>query len=180
MTDSPIPGGAPAPAPADDLTAPPLLRRMASWIYEGVLLFGVVVPAGLVFSVVTNMRHALDHRTVFVAYLFLVIGVYCTYFWTRTQTLAMKTWRIRVVDRHGARLTLPRAAVRYVFSWIWILPPLAAFQARRFSVAEVFIVFAGWVAFWALLSRLHPQRQFWHDAFAGTRLVPAARPASRP
>jgi len=29
----------------------------------------------------------------------------------------------------------------------------------------------GWVAIWALLSRLHPQRQFWHDALAGTRLV---------
>jgi hypothetical protein len=32
----------------------------------------------------------------------------------------------------------------------------------------------GWVAFWGLLSRLHPQRQFWHDAWAGTRLVDAA------
>jgi hypothetical protein len=25
-----------------------------------------------------------------------------------------------------------------------------------------------------LLSRLHPQRQFWHDAWAGTRLVDAS------
>jgi hypothetical protein len=30
---------------------------------------------------------------------------------------------------------------------------------------------SGWIVFWALLSRLHPQRQFWHDVLAGTRLV---------
>jgi hypothetical protein len=29
------------------------------------------------------------------------------------------------------------------------------------------------VGVWALLSRFHPQRQFWHDAWAGTRLVDA-------
>ncbi|AEG93398.1 Conserved hypothetical protein [Ramlibacter tataouinensis TTB310] len=144
---------------------------MASWLYEGVLLFGVVVPAGLVFSVLTDMRHALEQRSLFVGFLFLVLGAYCSFFWWKGQTLAMKTWRIRVLDRHGRRLTPLRAAVRYVFSWIWILPPLAMFQARRFSVAEVLVLFIAWVALWALLSRFHPQRQFWHDAFAGTRLV---------
>jgi uncharacterized RDD family membrane protein YckC len=34
------------------------------------------------------------------------------------------------------------------------------------------VLFA-WVAIWALLALLHPQRQFWHDAWAGTRLVDA-------
>ena len=29
----------------------------------------------------------------------------------------------------------------------------------------------GWVAVWALLSRFQPQRQFWHDVWAGTRLI---------
>ncbi|MNY83104.1 hypothetical protein D3C86_2256390 [compost metagenome] len=29
----------------------------------------------------------------------------------------------------------------------------------------------GWIVVWALLSRLHPQRQFLHDVLAGTRLV---------
>ena len=38
------------------------------------------------------------------------------------------------------------------------------------------IVFMGWVAIYALLSRFHPQRQFWHDAFAGTRLVSSEPP----
>jgi hypothetical protein len=33
----------------------------------------------------------------------------------------------------------------------------------------------GWIAVYALSSRLHPQRQFWHDAIAGTRLVATPR-----
>jgi hypothetical protein len=41
---------------------------------------------------------------------------------------------------------------------------------------EMLVVILGWVALWALLSRFHPQRQFWHDALAGTRLVPSLPP----
>ncbi|MDR1969056.1 MAG: RDD family protein, partial [Burkholderiaceae bacterium] len=29
----------------------------------------------------------------------------------------------------------------------------------------------GWIALWALASLLQPQRQFWHDIWAGTRLI---------
>jgi uncharacterized RDD family membrane protein YckC len=183
MTESPNdPGSAAASASATtpaDLKAPPLPRRMASWLYEGVLLFGVIIPAGLVFSVATQMRHALSHRLAFIAFLFVVIGIYCTFFWVRGQTLAMKTWRVRLVDRHGQRVTRGRAVLRYFFCWIWFLPPLAAFQARRVSTGEVAALLVGWVVFWALLSRLHPLRQFWHDAFAGTRLVEAPPPPPR-
>ncbi|MES2938085.1 MAG: RDD family protein [Pseudomonadota bacterium] len=159
----------------DGLTAPPLARRMACWLYEGMLLFGVVFTAGLVFSVATQMRSGIDARHgLFQAFLFVVCGVYCTVLWTRGQTLAMKTWDIRVADRFGRPLTPLRAVIRYVYSWIWFLPPLAALQARKFGIAEAAVLWLGWVAFWALLSRLHPQRQFWHDALAGTRLVTAA------
>ena len=38
-------------------------------------------------------------------------------------------------------------------------------------VASVATLAGVWVAIWALLSRFHPDRQFWHDAWAGTRLV---------
>ena len=173
MSDSPIRGaGLASTVPGDTaLEAPPLARRMAAWLYEGVLLFGLVLPAGLVFSVATNMRHGLQHRHWLDAFLFLVIGVYCVVFWRKSQTLAMKTWHIAVTDRHGRQLTWSRAAIRYVFCWIWVLPPLAVFQSRHAPIGQIAVLFVGWVAFWALLSRLHPQRQFWHDALAGTRLV---------
>jgi uncharacterized RDD family membrane protein YckC len=158
---------------AASLVAPPLRRRMASWLYESLLLFALALIATLLFSVVVQMRHALESRWLLQAYLAVVCGIYCSWFWSRGQTLAMKTWRITLVDRDGARVSQGRAVLRYVYCSIWVIPPLVAFTSRRFTVWEVTAVFVGWVAFWALLSRFHPQRQFWHDAWAGTRLVDA-------
>ena len=98
---------------------------MACWLYEGMLLFGVVFIAGYLFSALSQTRHALDNRPGMQAFIFLVLGIYFTWFWHRGQTLAMKTWRIRVVDVNGRALTQSRALLRYVLSWIWFLPPLA-------------------------------------------------------
>ncbi|MDM7457289.1 MAG: RDD family protein, partial [Tepidimonas sp.] len=87
------------------LPAPSLGRRMACWLYEGMLLFGVVFIAGYLFSALTQTRHVLDNRHLQQAFLFAVLGVYFTWFWHKGQTLAMKTWHIRVVDRQGRPLT---------------------------------------------------------------------------
>lgn len=170
-------GHAEKPSPAD-LPAPGLWRRMACWLYEGLLLFGVVFLAGYLFSALTQTRHALDNRHLQQAFLFVVLGIYFTWFWAKGQTLAMKTWHIRLVDRHGQPVTQARALLRYVLSWLWFLPALAAIAPFQLTGAESAIILAGWVAVWALLSRLHPQQQFWHDALAGTRLV-TSRPLSR-
>lgn len=150
---------------------------MACWLYEALLLFAVGLVATLLFSVVIQMRHGLDPRQwLLQLFLAVVFGIYCSWFWSRGQTLPMKTWRIAIVDRQGRRISQGRALLRYVFCAVWVLPPLAALASRKFTLWELAVLFAGWVAFWALLSRLHPQRQFWHDAWAGTRLVDAPTP----
>jgi uncharacterized RDD family membrane protein YckC len=160
-------------APALDLRAPALARRMACWLYEGMLLFGVVFIAGYLFSALSQTRHAMDHRPGMQAFLFLVLGIYFTWFWSRGQTLAMKTWHIRAVDAQGKSLTQARALWRYVLSWLWFLPPLLLSMPFQLPAAEVGVLTLGWVLIWALLSRFHPQRQFWHDVWAGTRLISA-------
>ena len=161
----------PASNASDTLTAPTLPRRMACWLYEGMLMFGVVFIAGYLFSTLTQTRHGLDNRHALQAFLFLVFGIYFTWFWAKGQTLAMKTWHIRVVDRHGRPLTQARALWRYVLSWTWWLPPLATRALFDLPAGEVMVLALGWVAIWTVLARFHPQRQFWHDAWAGTRLV---------
>ena len=45
-------------------------------------------------------RHG-QRATPLQAFLFVVFGIYFAWFWAKGQTLAMKTWNIRVVDRHG-------------------------------------------------------------------------------
>ena len=166
-----------ASAAAPGPMAPGLRRRMACWLYEGMLLFGVVFIAGYLFGTLSQTRNALDNRHALQAFLFVVFGIYFTWFWSRGQTLAMKTWHIRVVDRDGRPITQARALWRYVLSWLWFLPPLAAIAPFELSGAEASVVVLGWIAVWALLSRFHPQRQFLHDALAGTRLVHSAPPA---
>lgn len=158
------------------MLAPSLRRRMACWLYEGMLLFGVVFVSGFVFSVLTQTRHALSHRHAHQIFLFVVIAAYFIWCWRRGQTLAMKTWQIGVVDRHGLPLTRSRALLRYVLSWIWFLPPLAVMAPFALSTGEIALLMTGWVLVWALLSRFRADRQFWHDAWAGTRLV-HSRPA---
>ena len=104
-------------------------------------------------------------------FLFLVLGIYFTWFWHKGQTLAMKTWSIRVVDTQGQALTQKRALLRYVLSWVWFLPPLTAMAPFHLSGGESFVLLTGWVLVWALLSRFQTDKQFWHDVWAGTRLV---------
>jgi len=160
----------------DPLLAPGLLRRMACWLYEGLLLFAVVFVAGWLFSTLGQVREAADSsRALLQAFLFVVFGIYFSWFWAKGQTVAMKTWNIRVVDRFGRPLSQGRALLRYACSWLWFLPPLAALAPFQPGASKSAFVVLAWIALWAMLSRLHPQRQFWHDAFAGTRLVPAPR-----
>jgi uncharacterized RDD family membrane protein YckC len=170
-----LPGG----IAADTLIAPSLPRRMACWLYEGILLFAVVFVAGWLFSTLGQMRDSMDaRRPLLQAFLFMVFGVYFAWFWAKGQTLAMKTWNIRVVDREGRPLTQGRALLRYACSWLWFLPPLALIAPFKLGGAQDLVLVLGWVAVWAVMSRFHPQRQFWHDALAGTRLIPSA-PLSR-
>lgn len=165
--------------PPGALTAPSLRRRMACWLYEGILLFAVVFIAGWLFSTLGQMRDAMDaRRPLLQAFLFVVFGIYFTWFWAKGQTLAMKTWNIRLVDRAGRPASQKRALLRYACGWLWFLPPIALLAPWNPSGGEIVVVMLGWVAVWALLSRFHPERQFWHDALAGTRLVPSL-PLSR-
>lgn len=159
------------PLDATSLMAPPLARRMACWLYEGMLLFGVVFIAGYLFSTLTQTRHALDNRHMQQAFLFIVFGIYFVWFWSKGQTLAMKTWHIRLVDSQGRSVSQPRALARYALSWLWLLPPLAVGGLFSLPGGEVTVLTIGWVLVWALLSRFHAQRQFVHDALAGTRLI---------
>ncbi|VWX63578.1 RDD domain containing protein [Burkholderiales bacterium 8X] len=152
---------------------------MACWLYEGMLLFAVVFVAGWLFSTLGQMRDAMDvRRGLLQAFMFVVLAVYFGYFWSKGQTLAMKTWGIAIVDRHGRAITQVRALFRYLLSWIWFLPPLAVIAPFHLPAGETAVLMFGWIAAWAIASRFHPEGQFWHDALAGTRLV-SSKPLSR-
>lgn len=140
-------------------------------------MFGVVFIAGYLFGTLSQTRNAMDNRHALQGFVFVVSGIYFVWFWAKGQTLAMKTWHIRVVDENGSPITQQRALLRYLFSWFWFLPPLGVSWLIDLSASEGGLLTLTWVAVWANLARLHPQQQFWHDAWAGTRLITWLIPA---
>jgi uncharacterized RDD family membrane protein YckC len=141
-------------------------------VYEAMLLFAVAFVAGLIFDIWTQSRHALTLRHARELWLFLVMGAYFVFFWSRSgQTLAMKTWSIRVVDMNQAQLPVVKAIVRYCLAWMWFLPGLAlAYQFDLKSWSSIVVVCLGMAA-WALTAVFDKDKQFLHDRLAKTRLI---------
>lgn len=155
--------------------APGLARRLAAFIYEGVLLFAVAVATGLVYSPLTQQHDARQHSTGLMISVAFSFAVYFVYFWVRGgQTLPMKTWRIRVVRADGSGLTIGAAVLRYLLSlsW-WVLPTVAAIQMRKHGLGFGAISAVALLSLlgYALLALALPGRQFLHDVIGKTLLV---------
>lgn len=162
-----------ASPPAWPLAVPSLRRRLACFVYEGVLLFGVVMTAGLLYSVLTEQRHALTGLHGMQMVVFGALAIYFGWFWSHGgQTVAMKTWHIRLLGRDGRPVGAARALLRYLLSWLWFLPAAALIQAAGWkgggAVAAALTI--GVLAY-AGLGWILPQRQYLHDRLSGTQLV---------
>ena len=180
---APAAGAAHAASPGDGhLVAPSLVRRMAAFCYEGVLLFGITFVTGLVFAVVMHQDSGMKLRSPLIAVEFLVVGLYFIGLWVRAgQTLAMITWHVRLLTTDGRPVSPRRALARYLASYVWFLPPLALVSVLRLPNAwAIFGIVAGWIALYALAALFHPRRQFWHDALCGTAIVMTAPRAVPP
>jgi len=132
------------------LRAPALGRRLASGVYELLILAALAMVATFPFLAVFGDSTQGWRRHVLQVWLLVVAGAYFAWFWTRGgQTLPMKTWRIRLVRADGAGVGLWRAIHRYV-------------------IAALGFLALGLGFWWALVDR---DRQFLHDRLAGTALV---------
>ena len=135
--------------------APGILRRLACGIYEVLLLAAVILIATFPFLAILGDATHGWRRHVLQLWVIAIAGAYLVAFWSRGgQTLAMKTWRIRLVRSDGGPVGPGRAAHRYFLSLL--------------GAAAAGLGFA-----WALVDR---DRQFLHDRLAGTALVNAERP----
>ncbi|HQW21010.1 MAG TPA: RDD family protein [Rhodocyclaceae bacterium] len=127
-------------------------RRIASMAYECLLLIGVLAGGFLLPQVIFAMISAQTAPSwLLVIHAVAIIWAYFVWFWRHGgQTLAMRTWKIRLVSAQGdAPPSLLQATSRFLLCW----PSLLFFGAG---------------IFWALLDN---DRQFLHDRIVGTRLV---------
>lgn len=153
--------------------APALRRRMLAFVYEGVLLFGLVMVVGLIYSVTVNQRHGLAGREGMMAAQFLALAVYFIWFWTHGgQTLAMRTWHIRLVDDEGQTVSPRQALARFLLCWLWFMPAWGASYLAGWHQSKLLYGAMGvWMLFYMGLTWLLPNGQFLHDAVCRTRLI---------
>ena len=129
-----------------------IARRLASGLYELLILLALVFIATLPFSYVFGDATHGWRRHLLQLWVFGVVGLYFGWFWTHGgQTLPMKAWRLRVLRHDGAPLAWPRALHRYVLAMLSFLA-------------------AGLGFWWAFFDR---EKLFLHDRLAGTYIADA-------
>ncbi|MET0333712.1 MAG: RDD family protein [Rhizobacter sp.] len=163
-------------ASGGELQAPSLRRRFACMVYEGLLLFGVGLLCGALGTAALKLASGAPHEASSVLILQVIgIGVYGAYFvwfWSaRGQTLAMQTWHIKLINARGTNVSVPHALLRYAACAVWLVPPVVVARLNHWSAVTEMLAVVAWIVVYALSSRLHPQRQFWHDVLCGTRQI---------
>ena len=166
------------PAELNVLPSPHFWRRVSCCLYEQLVLLGVIaltfllpnLGLGIMFGV------SLPSWLTFL-YLYAVLGIYFVWYWTKTgQTLAMQTWRIRMIGNGGIALTKRQALWRYIYGSLWLLPCVVLqwmFHLEKWQIIEMLFTVALFI--WPLsiyLDRREPSlRQSFPDRLAGSKLV---------
>lgn len=147
---------------AIEFASPSLLRIFASMVYDSLLLAAISIAYG---ALVVGLRVAfwgqpdqgqriqwsLPASIVITLGWLWVLMFFYLYFWQKFgQTLAMKTWRIQLVDAQTNQL------VNYPQAF------------KRSLAALVSLAFLG-VGYWYKL--IHPQQRLLHDVLSGTKLI---------
>lgn len=131
---------------------PNLGRRLASMLYEGLVIFAVLlIGFWLPQALLAGMGWGFSPRLLWL-HVMLLLMFYFVWFWLNGgQTLPMKTWKLRIVNADGGRLRPLQVVLRYLAAWPSVL---------LFGIGIL----------WALVDR---DRQFLHDRIAGTRIISA-------
>lgn len=135
-------------------------------VYEGVILFGVLMFFGYAFSALAQYRgeQGLWHAS-FQLYLFVLLGIYFVGFWSDgRRTLPMKTMSVTLVTGDGRPVGKLRAAWRYLVASVLFWGLLALIWRHSPWVAVLWPL----PYLWALAD---PKHRTWYDLAAGTRLI---------
>jgi uncharacterized RDD family membrane protein YckC len=138
-------------SPAAQIKAPSLLKLGACFIYDTLVVVAISFFCGWLFLwLVGDATHG-ARRYVLQLFLWLSVGVYFVWCWSKSgQTLAMQTWKLKVVDQNLQLLGIKAAVARY-------------------ALACVSLMFFGLGFLWAIVDR---DRLFLHDRLLKSRIIP--------
>ncbi len=161
--------------------APGIGRRLASLLYEALLLLALALITGLIVAAIKVSAFNDMPQFLFQSLLGVACGGamvwYFAWFWRHGgQTLPMKTWHIRLVPMAPEPISFGRALLRIFFAALLYGPACAGaaliFFPQRLNPAITVWLFVPMIAAW-WWARFDPDRQFLHDRLAGTRQIAA-------
>lgn len=127
-----------------------LFKRVMACVYESLILIAIWMLVTWLFVGVFGDATQSPKRFVLQIVLWWVTGMYFVICWVKTgQTLAMKVWKMKVVNQKGQLLTLQQAITRYILATLLML---------AFGLDFLYML-------------LNKQRIFLHDHFLDSRYV---------
>jgi uncharacterized RDD family membrane protein YckC len=148
-------------------------------ILLGVWAAGYLVPSlllGVIFDIKLPSWLAFGQ-------VYAIFGWYFTWYWTRTgQTLAMQTWKVKIVDEQEHLLGRNQALIRYAISSLWLIPTVLIYIIFKYVLMTplghwptIELMFCMILFFWpltCLLDRANPNgAQSLADRLAKTKLI---------
>jgi uncharacterized RDD family membrane protein YckC len=126
------------------------IKLFAACIYELLLLLALWMLCTWIFvSLFGDATHG-DKRYALQFFLWLMTGAYFVWCWVKTgQTLATKTWKIKLVNQQDLTLSIKQAIIRY-------------------ALASASILGLGLGFIWALVDK---EGLFLHDRLLKTRFI---------
>jgi uncharacterized RDD family membrane protein YckC len=134
-----------------ELPPPGFLRRLGAMFYDSLLLLALLMMLSYPYVWLTGgAKPGLLVKTLYQLYLLAICFFYYAGFWVRGgQTLGLRTWRMKVVNKHGGSITWALALKRFAYAWLSLLCLGLGFL-------------------WVLYDR---DKLAWHDRLSGTKLI---------
>lgn len=131
---------------------PKIGRRLLSMLYEGLVVFSVLLIGFLLPQIVlSGFGMNLTGKLLWL-HVVVLLMLYFLWCWLNGgQTLPMKTWKLRISSQDGSPLRPAQGLLRYLAAW----PSILLFGAGLF---------------WAIFDK---DKQFLHDRIAGTWITHA-------
>lgn len=156
------------------VATPGLLRRLASLLYDTILVTALLMGATAVLLPLTHGEAIpASGRLATIAYqgyLLVVVFAFFSWCWTRGgQTLGMRAWRLRVRTANQAPVGLPNAARRFGAALLlWGPLALVLLWSHRTSLLPYTALPIAAIFLASLGTRRRPG---WHERLSGTRVV---------
>tara|TARA_B100001758_G_C18415916_1_gene619657 strand:+ start:5369 stop:5770 length:402 start_codon:yes stop_codon:yes gene_type:complete len=126
-----------------------LWRRIIAIIYDLILVISILFLMSLpLFNF--NLQEDIFLKIIVQIYFYLIIQYFFVWFWVNKQgTLGMRTWKLKIVDINGNKISYKKAIL-------------------RFNVAIISILFFG---FGFIISIFHKDKKCLHDIISKTFLI---------